>query len=159
MHSRIHARRLAHIDRPDPRSDLDAKFSVQYCLARALLERRIVVDHFENGAADDPAVRELMRRIEVEPYTNPPPDTGDHYPVELTVTLRSGGQRFIRQERPCGRRPEEPTPPERLQAKFESCAARAIPPEQAAQAFAALRRLGPSSVRAFTASIHTSRTS
>ena len=31
-----HARRLEHTNRPDPKSDLDAKFSVQYCMTRAL---------------------------------------------------------------------------------------------------------------------------
>src|SRR6202163_2979135 len=33
-----HPRRLAHTNRPDPKSGLDAKFSVQYCLARAALQ-------------------------------------------------------------------------------------------------------------------------
>lgn len=125
--ARIHARRLAHIDRPDPQSGLDAKFSVQYCLARALMERRVVVDHFEAEAFRDPSVRALMGRIRVEPYTNPPPDVGDHYAVDLTVTLRSGQKVSIRQERPCGRTPEDPTPPDRLKAKFETCAGRALP--------------------------------
>ena len=34
------ARRLAHTNRPAPNSALDAKFSVQYCVARALLHHR-----------------------------------------------------------------------------------------------------------------------
>ncbi len=38
--SSTHPRRLAHTDRPDPQSGLDAKFSVQYCLARAALQGR-----------------------------------------------------------------------------------------------------------------------
>ena len=32
-----HGSALAHTNRPDPRSALDAKFSVQYCVARALM--------------------------------------------------------------------------------------------------------------------------
>ena len=45
------ARRLAHTNRPEPNSGLDAKFSVQYCVARALLEGRIVFEHFEGDAS------------------------------------------------------------------------------------------------------------
>ncbi len=122
VNAKIHARRLAHINRPDPESALDAKFSVQYCLARCLLERRVVVDHFANEAFLDPSARALMSRIVVEPYVNPPPDQGDHYAVHLLVTLKSGERLSLTQERPLGRRPEEPTPRERLNAKFDSCA-------------------------------------
>lgn len=138
---RIHARRVPHINRPDPQSDLDAKFSVQYCIARALLERKVVVDHFENGAFDDPAVRQLMQKTHVEPYTNPPPDVGDHYAIELTVTLRSGKKLAMRRERPCGRAPDDPTPPDSLKAKFESCAARALDDVRTSRLYAALNDL------------------
>ncbi|MBI3068335.1 MAG: MmgE/PrpD family protein [Betaproteobacteria bacterium] len=141
IHARIHARRLVHINRPDPQSALDAKFSVQYCVARALLEGKVVVGHFGSDAFHDPAVRAVMRKIEVEPYTNPPPDAGDHYAVDLTVTMRSGAQHSVRVERPCGRSPEDPVPPERLKAKFESCAGRALPPRQVARLHAALEDL------------------
>src|SRR5262249_50737626 len=38
-----HPRRLAHTNRPSLRSALDAKFSVQYCLARALVDGQVVL--------------------------------------------------------------------------------------------------------------------
>src|SRR3984893_2949404 len=41
-----HPRRLAHTHRPSLRSALDAKFSVQYCLARALVDGQVVLSHF-----------------------------------------------------------------------------------------------------------------
>ena len=37
IESQTHKRRFAHTNRPDPRGALDAKFSVQSCLARALV--------------------------------------------------------------------------------------------------------------------------
>src|SRR5580704_13282482 len=49
-----HPRRLAHTDRPDPKSGLDAKFSVQYCLARATLQGQIRLEDIEGDAHDDP---------------------------------------------------------------------------------------------------------
>lgn len=139
--ARIHSRRLVHINRPDPSSDLDAKFSAHYCLARALMEGRVVVDHFENDVHRDATVRALMAKVEAEGYVNPPPDVGDHYAVDLTVTMRGGEQYHVRVERPCGRTPEEPTPPERLKAKFDSCAGRALPAPQVQQLHATLEKL------------------
>jgi 2-methylcitrate dehydratase PrpD len=53
-----HPRRLAHTDRPDPNSELDAKFSVQYCLARALTDRAIKLEHFIGDSFRDPAIRD-----------------------------------------------------------------------------------------------------
>ncbi len=139
--ARIHARRLAHINRPNPRSELDAKFSVQYCLARCLLERRVVMSHFEGDAFKDPAARALMGRIAIESYVNPPPDQGDHYAVDLQVVLKSGDQFSLRQERPLGRRPEEPTPRERLNTKFDSCAQMVINNESASSIRLAIETL------------------
>src|SRR5690242_10679109 len=45
-----HPRRLAHTNRPSLRSALDAKFSVQYCLARALVDGQVVLSHFNDDA-------------------------------------------------------------------------------------------------------------
>jgi 2-methylcitrate dehydratase PrpD len=39
----IHERRLEHTNRPDPQSALEAKFSLQYCLVRALLDRQVII--------------------------------------------------------------------------------------------------------------------
>ena len=141
IHGRVHARRLAHINRADPQSDLDAKFSIHYCLARALMEGRVVVEHFENDAHRDPAVRAMMKKITVEPYVNPPPDIGDHYAVDIVVTMKSGQSHQIHQARPCGRIPAEPVPPARRKSKFESCAGRVLPAERVAQLHAALEDL------------------
>jgi len=43
----VHARRLPHTDNPDPRTSLAAKFSVQYVVARALLDGAVRLAHFE----------------------------------------------------------------------------------------------------------------
>ena len=45
IESITHDRALAHTDRPDPRSSLDAKFSVQYCVARALMHGDVTFEH------------------------------------------------------------------------------------------------------------------
>src|SRR3954467_4963633 len=90
IESWTHPRRLAHTDRPDPQTGLDAKFSVQYCLARALLDGRIVLEHFEGEAFRDPAMRALMRRIHAAPFPQTEPGGGAPLGAEIRVTLDDG---------------------------------------------------------------------
>jgi len=63
IESRTHPRRFAHTNRPDPRGALDAKFSVQYCVARALVSRAVLIEHFEDGSYDEPEVRSVLNMI------------------------------------------------------------------------------------------------
>jgi 2-methylcitrate dehydratase PrpD len=121
-----HSRRLAHTDRPDPGSGLDAKFSVQYCLARALLQGRIVLEDFEAEAFRDPATRALMRRIHAAPY----PAGGEALGADVRITLDDGRMLARRVGAALGRGPDDPLPPEALTAKFANCAARALPAAQ-----------------------------
>jgi 2-methylcitrate dehydratase PrpD len=135
-----HRRRLAHTDRPDPQSGLDAKFSVQYCLARALLANRIVLEDFEGEAFRNPAARALMRRIHAEPF----PDTdggGEPLGAEIRVTFDDGRTIAQRIERARGRGSDNPLPDDALRAKFANCAGRALPAAQVARLHQALSHL------------------
>ena len=67
VQARISARRLQHTDRPEPRSALDAKLSLQYVLARALVDRAVTVAHFEGQSHQEPAIRQVMALTTVEP--------------------------------------------------------------------------------------------
>ncbi|HEV7802459.1 MAG TPA: MmgE/PrpD family protein, partial [Burkholderiales bacterium] len=68
IQSWTHTRRLEHTNRPDPQSTKDAKFSVQYCLSRALVDRKVAIEHFEGDAYRDPQVRAVMAKVQVAPY-------------------------------------------------------------------------------------------
>jgi 2-methylcitrate dehydratase PrpD len=136
-----HPRRLAHTNRPDPRSELDAKFSVQYCLARALLDRRVSLEHFEGDSFRDAAIRALLPRIHAAPHPEMPMKSTEHFGAELRVTLTDGRVLAAKVARPLGRGPENPLPTELLDAKFLNCAARALPMDAAERLLALLRRL------------------
>lgn len=145
-----HARRLAHTDRPDPQSGLDAKFSVQYCLARALLAGRIVLEDFEGAAFRDPATRALMSRIEAAPH----PEGGEALGAEVRVTFDDGRTIGQRVAAALGRGPDNPLPPGALSAKFVNCAARALPLPQVEQVQQLLLQLDEApSLRAIAATI------
>ncbi|MGZ8269265.1 MAG: MmgE/PrpD family protein [Burkholderiales bacterium] len=126
VQSWTHKRRLEHTNRPDPQSTTDAKFSVQYCLARALVDRKVAVEHFEGEAYKDPQVRALIARVQVAPYTTEQFPAENHFGAEVKVTLRGGSVLGAKVDQPAGRTSGNPLPPERLKEKFEDCALRVL---------------------------------
>jgi 2-methylcitrate dehydratase PrpD len=136
-----HPRRLAHTNRPDPQSGLDAKFSVQYCLARALLDRRVSLEHFEGDSYRDPAIRVLLPLIHAAPHPEMPIETTEHFGAEVRVTLTDGRVLTGKVARPLGRGPADPLPEELLEAKFLNCATRVLPLDMAEKLLAMLRAL------------------
>lgn len=124
-----HPRRLAHTDRPDPQSGLNAKFSVQYCLARAWLAGQIVLEDFEDDNWRDPATRAAMQKIHAAPHPDMKPDSAEALGAEIRITFDDG--RVIAETigAALGRGPDNPLPAEALAAKFANCAARALPPQ------------------------------
>ena len=134
-----HARRLEHTNRPDPKSDLDAKFSVQYCMTRALLDRRIAIEHFEGKAYEEQKVRKLLPRVHAAPYTTAQFPEDNHFGAEVKVTLRGGKVLGAKVNEPFGRTSENALPAGLLKEKFENCAARALPRERVAPLYSAIQ--------------------
>jgi len=134
-----HTRRLEHTNRPDPQSALDAKFSVQYCLARALTDRAVKIEHFEGDAYRDPAVRAILPRVHAATYTTEHFPAENHFGAQVKVTTRDGGTLAAKVDQPLGRTAENPLPAERLKEKFENCAARALGAEAVARLHAAIQ--------------------
>ena len=138
---RIHPRGLAHTDRPDPKTDLEAKFSVQYCVARAALAGRVVLEHFESDAWREAAMHELLKRTHAAPYTGQLFAADDPMDAEVAITLADGRTLSEKVDRPLGRTSDNPVAPEHLKAKFENCAARVLAPATVAAAYRALDSL------------------
>ncbi len=139
--SRTHERGLAHTDRPDPDSPLAAKFSVQYCVARAALDGKVVLEHFEGDSHREPAVRDLLRRVHATPYTGKLYADDDPFDAEVTITLTDGKSYTEKVDRPLGRTSDNPIAHEDMKAKFENCAGRVLAPMAVAAACRALESL------------------
>jgi 2-methylcitrate dehydratase PrpD len=125
----IHSRRLAHTNRPKPNSPLDAKFSLQYVLARALLDGHVGVDDFEERSYAQPEARDLLGRIHVAAYDALAEDifpADNHFGGRVRITLRDGGVLQAQVDQPLGRTSANPLSPELLRAKFTLCASRAL---------------------------------
>ncbi|GAA4338205.1 MmgE/PrpD family protein [Pigmentiphaga soli] len=122
----IHSRRLAHTNRPRPDSPLDCKFSLQYVLARALLSGRVGVGDFDQAAYRDPAVRDLLPRMQVAAYDHATDNDfaqDNHAGATVEIHMRNGEVLRARVEERAGRTAETPLPGELLREKFALCAA------------------------------------
>ena len=126
VRSWTHPRRLRHTDRPDPSSGLDAKFSVQYVLARALEKGRLELGDFTDARVAEPKVRERMARVAAEPHPEADIASTEHFFAEVTVCLRDGSTISQRVERPLGRDRDHPLPEGALERKFLDCARLAL---------------------------------
>ena len=154
IQSWTHKRRLEHTNRPDPQSTKDAKFSVQYCLARALLDRKVVIEHFEGDAYKDVDARKLTALVEAGVYDTDQFPAENHFGAEVKVTLRGGTVLGQKVESAAGRTSADPLPADRLKDKFENCARRALSSERTAAVYAAIQDFDRlADVRAVTAAM------
>lgn len=127
----IHPQRIRHVDRPDPRSNIEAKFSAHYCLALTILQGCPTLQDFEGARFEDPAIRELMARIHVAP--DPAGEAsasnlGEQFGASVSVTTTDGRSVCAKIDRPLGGGPETPLPRSLLEAKFMNCAGRVLEP-------------------------------
>ncbi|MDD3650190.1 MmgE/PrpD family protein [Immundisolibacter sp.] len=113
---------LTLCDKPDPRSAPDAKFSLQYCVAMALLRGRVGLAEFEPDALADPAVRDLLTRVTVGMDAAREAAYPATWSAGVSVQLRDGRRLAAAQDRPKGD-PENPLSPQELEAKFRQLAA------------------------------------
>jgi 2-methylcitrate dehydratase PrpD len=133
-----HARRLPHTDNPDPRTPLAAKFSIQYCVARALADRAVRLEHFEGDVHLDPDVRALMARVEAKPH----PDMPRPWGAEVVVTTTDGRRLASRIDDYERRAPDaRPMTGDELWTKFADCARRTLPEPRIAPLFERLGRI------------------
>ena len=149
--ARFAARRLEHTNRPQPRSALDAKLSVQYVLARALTDRSVSLPHFEGESFREPRVQQAMAIVEVQPFDEAALSRLGDFGATIEIEVKDGRRFDGAIGRPVGHEPGKPLAPELLKAKFESCVAR-LPRPQTTALYGAVQAFeSVADVRAFTA--------
>jgi 2-methylcitrate dehydratase PrpD len=144
-----HPQRLPHTDRPAVASALEAKFSVQYCVARALMHGKVQLDHFEGDAWADPQAQALLKVM----HTGPHPTMVDKpWSAEVIVTTRDGRRLSEKTEYLMGRGRPNPMSETEMWVKFEDCVSRVLPADRVTRLFNALSRFESlASIRDLTA--------
>lgn len=122
----------------DPRTGMQARFSMTYCLATAAVQGALGPADFEGDAIFRPAPRALMPRVAMqaleEPEGQPAP------PTSVTVRLRDG-RRLTELRRIRRGSPALPMTEAEQMAKFAACAARRLAPPRIEAALAAIAGL------------------
>jgi 2-methylcitrate dehydratase PrpD len=113
-------RRLPHTDNPDPKTGLEAKFSMQYVVARALTDGGVGFEHFEGDSFADPGPRVLMALMTTGAHPDMPADSDQQFAAEVIVTDKGGTRLSARQDHEIGRGPGH-APRLRLEAVRLGC--------------------------------------
>lgn len=127
IETRTNSRSFGHTDRPNPQSPLDAKFSIQYCVARAMVDRRVALEHFEADSIAEPAVRAVLSRVAAMPREGPRSLSEVDLSSDVTIEMIDGNKYTERVEVPLGRGPNHPLSAELLKSKFVACTRRVLP--------------------------------
>lgn len=122
-------------DKPQPRSEAQAKASLQYTLACALADGHVGIDHFTEQCLARADIRALMAKIRLTfDESRPAPD--DQYWLGLAVTLRSGETLESCCDRPAGHHSLPMVSLERHRTKLEECLKRALSDDDAQEVLA-----------------------
>lgn len=124
----VHPIRFPHINVPEPATPLAAKFSMNYCAARAIVAGRITMGDFDEGSAfDDPATRALMSRCSLVTY-----DHDNFSGADITITTTDGRVLVRKVEAAMGSTYDHPMTPSMVKTKFVDCAGILLGPQGAA---------------------------
>ncbi len=113
-----------------PATGLEGKFSLEYCVARALASGAVRLQHFSDGAVRDPGVLSLMGRMTwVEKFPMPVMGTPEGFGTKsVTVTL-ANGKKFDRAASVAKGMPTNPLSADEFNAKYRDCASRGLSEE------------------------------
>jgi 2-methylcitrate dehydratase PrpD len=121
-----------------PRTGLEAKFSMPFCAAAAMVFGRVGIETFDAAPLQDSTVRAILPRVSMR--ANPAFDAAPPLSqARVTITLRGG--RTVTHAADGARGYPGRLTEQELADKFASCAARTISPAAAARAWTALQSL------------------
>jgi 2-methylcitrate dehydratase PrpD len=105
-----------------PANGLEGKFSMEYCLAAALVYGRVTFDEFQDEKVMSPAIAELYKKIYL--YIHPDLRTPESVDRDFTdlVIIHSDGRRFHGREQKAKGDPTKRWSLAEFKAKFTRCA-------------------------------------
>lgn len=126
----------------DPRNEIEAKFSMEFCVASALIEGKLDMDTFTEEKLASPEIRGLMRRIKmnISPELARLGYNPEVAPSGCILTIRlKKGRDYVQHQYRGPWEPETPPSWDVLGRKFISCARTVLAPGHVDQAMLLLR--------------------
>jgi 2-methylcitrate dehydratase PrpD len=113
-----------------PRTGLEGKFSLEYCVARALVSGGVRLNSFSEEAMREPEVQRLIEGMKwVEKYPMPVMGTPEGFGAKsVTVTVRNG-KKYDATVRVARGMPTNPLSAHEFNAKYRDCASTVLPEE------------------------------
>jgi 2-methylcitrate dehydratase PrpD len=105
----------------EPKNGLEGKFSMQYCLAAALLDGQVTLASFSDDRVREAKAQELLRRVKYVFTSNATGAEALAAPEKVTIRLRDGRKLSHEVLVPRGD-PRNPMTEEERVAKYENCA-------------------------------------
>jgi len=130
-----------HINRPAPRSGLEAKWSVHYLIARTLMDGWPKLAHFSDDATNAPPIRALMGRVHAAAHPDMDASWADKYGGEVIITTTDNQRHHAKIEHMIARGPDNPMSDGELKTKFLDCAMRSLSEDQAEAVYTDLENL------------------
>jgi 2-methylcitrate dehydratase PrpD len=125
---------------PMPKTALEGKFSIPFCMAIAVVERKAGIAQFTDRKVRDRKVVELMKRVKL--YVDEELESLGYDQVRSRIRIRLKNGKIIEGRYDVARgHPEKPMSWNELGEKFRDCASLVLPRENADQAIQLVSRL------------------
>ncbi len=132
-----------------PSNELEAKFSIEFCLAAVLREGDAGIHEFTDEYVTADETRDVISLVERDFETNLFGGNFANYGARVTVTL-ANGETITREEKYAPGSPNNPLSEERLEAKFNECAAVVLDDDEPDAVLESIRSLeSPGSIEKF----------
>jgi 2-methylcitrate dehydratase PrpD len=102
----------------EPKTGLEGKFSVEYCIARALYDGKVALEDFTDKSVNQPQVREIKKKIR----RHLDPSQPGLSLIEMTIKMKDGREFYKRSDEILKGFPQRPLSREELTGKYRQCA-------------------------------------
>ena len=124
----------------EPQNELEAKFSLQFCLGILLLRRRAGIQEFTDEVVQSAEVRKMMKRVHT--YHSPEIEAKGSERMRSLVEVRlKDGRSFQREAFTSRGQPDRPMSREELATKFTDCARATLSQERISKALEVIYRV------------------
>jgi len=125
-----------------PRTGLEGKFSLEYCVARALLSGEVRLRHFNAEAVAELPIKSLMERMKwVEKYPMPVMGTAEGFGTKSVTVKLKNGKEYSKEVTIAKGMPQNPLTPEEFNSKYRDCASTVLAEEEVEKSLSILTNL------------------